>query len=110
MFCVEVPAGSSVEGLGIAQSRIGDALGVGVLGLRRGGELHLLPEREEILRGGDVLFVRGLRNEPIIVNDPIIARLRSTGEYGSLISDIREAVDSARESTREGIESSKEGS
>ncbi|MEM9314884.1 MAG: winged helix-turn-helix domain-containing protein [Pseudomonadota bacterium] len=44
------------------------------------------------------LFARGLRNEPIIVNDPIITRLRDTDEYKALLSDIRSAVEAARQS------------
>ena len=59
IFCVQVPAGSALDGTEIAESRVGDALGVGVLGLKRGDETVLLPEPDERLRGGDVLFVRG---------------------------------------------------
>ncbi len=59
IFCVQVPVGSALDGTELAESRVGDALGVGVLGLKRGEETLLLPEARERLRGGDVLFVRG---------------------------------------------------
>lgn len=44
------------------------------------------------------LFERGLRNEFIIANDPIIGRLRDTEEFMSLIARIRRSAEAARQS------------
>jgi di/tricarboxylate transporter len=63
IFTVQVPAGSRLEGEGLAESRIGDAMGLAVLGLSRGDETRLLPEPEERLCGGDRLIVRGKRDD-----------------------------------------------
>jgi len=63
IFSASIPADSSLVGRGIVESRIGSALGVGVLGLRRGEATHLLPGTDERLEAGDVLFVRGTRED-----------------------------------------------
>lgn len=42
------------------------------------------------------LFERGLRNAPILANDPIITRLQDSEEYEGLVSKIRDAVEAAR--------------
>ncbi|MFK7828308.1 MAG: winged helix-turn-helix domain-containing tetratricopeptide repeat protein [Congregibacter sp.] len=64
-------------------------------------EARLAVLENDIVRARDqlpVLFERGLRNAPILVNDPIIARLSATDEYQSLLSNIRNAVETARQS------------
>jgi len=63
VFDIRVPSGSLLEGKGLAESRIGDALGVGVLGVRRAGELIPLPGPDERLQADDVLLVRGTRTD-----------------------------------------------
>jgi uncharacterized protein with PhoU and TrkA domain len=62
-LAIRVPAGSLLVGQSLADSRIRDALGVGVLGVRRGADHHLLPGPEERLRADDILFVRGARDD-----------------------------------------------
>ncbi len=66
IFTIRVSAGSLLVGRDLAESRIGDALGVGVLGLRRGEMTLLLPGTEEELLAGDVLLVRGRRDDLVV--------------------------------------------
>ncbi len=61
LFSVRIPGGSTLAGRSLAESRIGTAIGVGVLGLRRGGATHLLPASTERVAEEDVLIVRGAR-------------------------------------------------
>jgi di/tricarboxylate transporter len=63
LFTVHVPSDSLLEGRSLAQGRIGDALGLGVLGFKRGETMHLLPEPDTALQGGDLLLVRGRRDD-----------------------------------------------
>lgn len=44
------------------------------------------------------LFDMGLRNEPILVNDPVLNRLGDTGEYRTLLTHVRQSVTDARRS------------
>ncbi|MEM8489879.1 MAG: winged helix-turn-helix domain-containing protein [Pseudomonadota bacterium] len=46
-----------------------------------------------------LLFAVGLRNEPILVNDPILDAVRETAEYNRLVKEIRESVELAKQST-----------
>jgi di/tricarboxylate transporter len=63
IFAIRIPQGSLLVGRGLAESRIGDAIGVGVLGLKRGTTHHLLPGPKEPLEADDVLFIRGTRDD-----------------------------------------------
>ena len=63
LFAVRVPADSALEGKRLSESRLGDALGVGVMALQRGDALQLIPDSGELLHAGDVLFVRGTRED-----------------------------------------------
>ncbi len=63
IFTLRVPPGSALEGRSLAQCRFGDAIGLGVLGMRRGDSTRWLPGGEELLRAGDLLFVRGSRDD-----------------------------------------------
>lgn len=59
IFDVTVPADSFLAGKTLAQSRLGDAFGLRVLGLVRNGERILLPGPEQELIAGDLLMVHG---------------------------------------------------
>ncbi len=63
VFRIHVPEGSRLEGARYVDTRFGEALGVGVLALRRGDEVHLLPGPDERFRAGDVLYVRGAAHD-----------------------------------------------
>jgi len=60
---VRVPEGSLLAGAKLAETRLGDAFGLTVLGIVRGGESHLLPEPGEALEAGDTLLLQGRRRE-----------------------------------------------
>lgn len=55
----------------------------------------LTNETDTARRQLSALFERGLRNQPIIANDPVISRLRGSDEYEALKSNMQEAVDTA---------------
>lgn len=59
IFDVTVPTDSFLDGKTLAQSRLGDAFGLRVLGLVRDGERKLLPEPQEEIRAGDILTIHG---------------------------------------------------
>lgn len=56
---LHVPEGSILAGKSLAESRIGSALGVNVVGVHRRGETRLAPNPETVLRAGDRLLVEG---------------------------------------------------
>lgn len=56
---INIPFGSIFEGRTLAESRIGSALYLTVLALKRKGRLMLAPRPEDILQSGDILIVHG---------------------------------------------------
>ncbi len=56
---LELPEGSPLAGRTLAESRLGSALGVNVVGLVRAGRTRLAPGRQTILAAGDRLLVEG---------------------------------------------------
>ncbi len=59
VFPLRIPAGSALDGVPIARSRLGIALGLVVLAVRRRGRWHRAPEPGFSLAAGDVLAVEG---------------------------------------------------
>jgi di/tricarboxylate transporter len=59
VFVVRVPTDSVLCSKSLDKARLGDALGFGVLGIRRRDGTRLLPEPDERLLGDDRLIVRG---------------------------------------------------
>jgi len=59
LFSIRVPEDSPLDGLSMAETRMGNTLGVKVIAILRDGEQKLAPAGSEKLRGGDVLFVDG---------------------------------------------------
>jgi len=59
LIVLRVPEGSILAGNTLADSRLGDAFGLTVLGITRGGKTHLMPDSEESLQAGDALLVEG---------------------------------------------------
>jgi di/tricarboxylate transporter len=59
LMAVRVPEVSSLVGKTLIESRLGDAFGLGVLGIVRQGATRLAPEPEERLVAGDTLLVKG---------------------------------------------------
>jgi di/tricarboxylate transporter len=63
LFAVRVPRGSVLAGKSLAESRVGDALRLGVIALVRDGEMLAMPEPKHELQGDDLLLVRGRRED-----------------------------------------------
>lgn len=63
LMALRVPEGSALAGKTLAESRIGDAFGLGVLGIVRGGETLPMPGPGDRLLAGDLLLAKGRREE-----------------------------------------------
>jgi len=59
LFTISLPPDSELAGQSLADSRLGSALGVNVMAIRREGNMHLAPGPDSLLRGGDELVVEG---------------------------------------------------
>lgn len=59
LLIVGVPPDSTLAGKTLADSRLGDAFGLTVLGIVREGTAHLVPEATEQVMAGDTLLVEG---------------------------------------------------
>jgi di/tricarboxylate transporter len=59
LLTIELPKDSTLVGKTLAESRLGDAFGLTVLGIRRDGTQHMIPEAKHILAAGDRLLVQG---------------------------------------------------
>ena len=59
VFVVRVPRESTLAGDTLSRSRFGDAFDFRLLALFRGGELSIMPDASEPLRGGDLLLIEG---------------------------------------------------
>jgi di/tricarboxylate transporter len=63
LMAVHVPKGSSLVGKTLVESRLGDAFGLGVLGILRDGATHLAPQPGARLAAEDTLLVKGTRQD-----------------------------------------------
>ncbi len=63
LMAVRVPDGSSLAGKSLAESRLGDAFGLGVMGIVRDGETRLMPGADETIAAGDTLLIKGRRED-----------------------------------------------
>jgi di/tricarboxylate transporter len=59
LFVLDVPEGSPLAGKSLAECRIGAALGLNVMGIRRGGRLDLAPDPTIRFEVGDQVVVQG---------------------------------------------------
>ncbi len=59
LLLLALPEGSSLTGKTLAQSELGDAFGLSVLGIIRKGRTRLMPKAKEKLQVGDQLVVEG---------------------------------------------------
>ena len=78
LFVVGVPADSGLAGHTLAESRIGSALGVNVIGIVRAGGTKLAPTPDTRLEAGDRLVVQGR---------PFALQETAAGELMDLASD-----------------------
>jgi di/tricarboxylate transporter len=70
LMAVRVPDDSPLVGKTLVESRLGDAFGLGVMGIVREGTTHLMPAVEERLMAGDRLLVKG-RSEDVVALDAL---------------------------------------
>lgn len=56
---INIPADSTLVGRSIAESHLKSALGINVLGINRGGDIHFLPSPQEKFEPNDILLVIG---------------------------------------------------
>ncbi len=59
LFEARLLAGSPLDGGTVAQSRLGEAYNLNIIGILRGGRIKLSPPRDELLRAGDRLLIEG---------------------------------------------------
>jgi len=59
LFAVDIPAGSPLVGMSLAESRLGAALALNVLAIQRGDALELAPRPRVRFEAGDRVFVEG---------------------------------------------------
>jgi di/tricarboxylate transporter len=59
LFTVTIPRDSRLSGSTLAETRLGVALGLNVLAIRRNGQKQLAPQPQYLLRGGDQLIIQG---------------------------------------------------
>ncbi len=59
LLSLHIPSESILAGQTLAESRLGDAFGISVLGIRRDGMTQLAPHPEDRLEAGDQLLVEG---------------------------------------------------
>jgi di/tricarboxylate transporter len=62
-----VPPDSSLVGKTLVESHLGDAYGLGVMGVVRDGQTHLMPAATERLQAGDTLLVKGQQSDLSLV-------------------------------------------
>jgi di/tricarboxylate transporter len=62
LFSLELPAGSTLEGRTLVESRLGTVLGLTILAVVRGGNYILAPAATFVLRTGDRVVVEGRRS------------------------------------------------
>lgn len=67
LMMVRVPSGSGLAGKTLIESRLGDAFGLGVLGIVRRGTSHLMPTPEERLEADDLLLVKGRLSDMLMI-------------------------------------------
>ena len=59
MFVMRVPAGSSLAGVTLGESRLGSALGLNILAVVRGHATQLMPDADTELQAEDRLIAQG---------------------------------------------------
>ena len=67
LMMVSIPVDSVLVGKTLRESRLGDAYGLGVLGILRHDTTKLLPAPEEKLEGGDTLLVKGKHSSLLMI-------------------------------------------
>jgi di/tricarboxylate transporter len=63
LMLIGIPEHSSLAGKTLIESHMGDAYGLGVMGIIRTGKTHLMPEPTALILAGDTLIVKGRRRD-----------------------------------------------
>jgi di/tricarboxylate transporter len=89
---LRIPAESLLVGRSLRDSRLGDAFGLAVLAVIRGGETHLIPEPTIQLESDDILLVwgtdtnlntlRGLQRLELLEQTPLTTETMQSDEVG----------------------------
>jgi len=77
LMVVRLPEDSSLVGKTLTESRLGDAFGLGVMGIIRQEKTHLMPDPHERLKAGDTLLVKGNREDLLTVDGLQTLRIES---------------------------------
>lgn len=67
LMVVGLTEDSSLVGKSLTESRLGDAFGLGVLGIVREGKTYLMPQPEDKLMAGDTLLVKGKQEDLLTI-------------------------------------------
>jgi di/tricarboxylate transporter len=88
LMVVRLPEGSPLVGKTLIESRLGDAFGLGIMGIMRGGETHLLPDPEEHLLAGDTLLIKGTHEDLLTLEglQNLEIEPQAAAEYGDMES------------------------
>jgi di/tricarboxylate transporter len=89
LMLVRLPEDSSLVGKTLTESRLGDAFGLGVMGIIRQEQTHLMPDPNERLEAGDTLLVKGRREDLLTVDG--LQTLRIETEPPPALSELESA-------------------
>lgn len=89
LMLVRLPEDSALIGKNLIESRLGESFGLGVMGIIRQGETHLMPDPQEQLEAGDTLLVKGNREDLLTVDG--LQTLRIESEPPPALSDLETA-------------------
>jgi len=67
LMMLRVQPDSVLANKNLTESRLGEAYGLGVMGIIRQGQLHLIPDPDSPLVAGDLLLVKGKRTDLLTV-------------------------------------------
>jgi di/tricarboxylate transporter len=67
LMIVGLPEDSPLAGKSLTESRLGDAYGLGVMGIVREGQTNLMPASDEKLIAGDTLLVKGKKEDLLTI-------------------------------------------
>jgi di/tricarboxylate transporter len=67
LMIVGLPEDSPLAGKSLTESRLGDAYGLGVMGIVREGQTNLMPAPDEKLIAGDTLLVKGKKEDLLTI-------------------------------------------
>ncbi len=88
LFRVHVPAGSLIAGKTVAESRLGTASGLNVVGIMRDGQTSFAPSPETTIHAGDQLIVAGKPQWLTALSQGSYAHLRAETPDPSLLTAI----------------------